>query len=125
MAGYAMLQGKKWAYPMKSLAIIIGRAASEEDKEAMKENEELVWHVDLEINSAIDISRQQAFIAYNFQKEQFEIKNLSENNEIYVNGKTVKHEHLAAPLDSSDLIQIGTEDFVFLLPMESRKVNAK
>lgn len=120
-----MLQGKKWAYPMKSLAIIIGRAASEEDKEAMKENEELVWHVDLEINSAIDISRQQAFIAYNFQKEQFEIKNLSENNEIYVNGKTVKHEHLAAPLDSSDLIQIGTEDFVFLLPMESRKVNAK
>jgi len=120
-----MLQGKKWAYPMKSLAIIIGRAAFEEDKEAMKENEELVWHVDLEINSAIDISRQQAFIAYNFQKEQFEIKNLSENNEIYVNGKTVKHEHLAAPLDSSDLIQIGTEDFVFLLPMESRKVNAK
>ena len=58
---------------MKSLAIIIGRAPSK-SKDDNVEQELISWQVDLEINSGIKISRQQAFIAYNFYNEQFEIK---------------------------------------------------
>lgn len=87
----------------------------------MDEKEVVTWHVDLEINSAIKISRQQAFIAYNFHWGHFEIKNLSEEHEIYINGKSLTSDMDPMPLESSDMVQIGTEDFIFLLPMETRK----
>ena len=104
---------------MKNLAIIIGRAPPK-NKDDKNEQDWITWHVDLEINSAVKISRQQAFIAYNFYNEEFEIKNLSRENEIYVNCTPYTYKNDPVPLKSSDVIQIGTEDFVFLLPVESK-----
>ena len=108
---------------MKSLVIIIGKAPRKYHKN-IEDPEMTTWHVDLEINSSIpsdvDPCRQQAFIAFNFMKEQFEIKNLSEKQEIYVNGKSYTFYDDPVKLESNDMVQIGTEDFVFLLPIDSK-----
>lgn len=103
---------------MKSLAIIIGKAPEKYSEDSLK-SEIVTWHVDLEINSAIEISRQQAFIAFNFLRQHFEIKNLSEEHEIYVNGRSITSYDDPLPLESSDVVQIGSEDFIFLLPLDS------
>ena len=104
---------------MKQLVIIIGRAPPKINPN-LSETEQVTWHVDLELNPSIPqttpLPRQQAFIAYNFDKGHFEIKNLSENQEIYVNGDSYTYLDPACPLENSDMVQIGTEDFVFLLP---------
>jgi hypothetical protein len=109
---------------MKSLAIIIGRAPPKYSKNYTDPNL-TTWHVDLEINSFIPsvtkVARQQAYIAFNFTTENFEIKNLSETQEIYINGKGYSSNDDTVALESSDMIQIGTEDFIFLLPIDSKK----
>ena len=103
---------------MKTLAIIIGRAPQKYNKD-MNQDEIVTWHVDLEINSAIKISRQQAFIAFNFLTQKFEIKNLSDEHKIYINGKAIGGYDDPVALESSNVIQIGSEDFIFLLPLDS------
>ncbi|CAI2370770.1 unnamed protein product [Moneuplotes crassus] len=128
ISGYALLQGKKWHYIMKSLVIIIGRAPTPVLKNTNTPHTtagrgfkgSITWHVDLEINPSIPTSaatsRQQAFIAFNFYTENFEIKNLSETQLLYINGKSYSHSDDPVPLETNDMIQVNSEDFVFLLP---------
>lgn len=112
------MQGKKWHYIMKSLIIIIGKAPPKFSK--AKTSEITTWQVDLEINPSIPSessgARQQAFIAFNFHTEQFEMKNLAADQPVYVNGKSYTHFDDPVPLETNDMIQVNSEDFVFLLP---------
>jgi hypothetical protein len=103
---------------MKTLSIIIGRAPPRYTKNYTDPNL-TTWHVDLEINSFVPsvtkIARQQAFIAFNFMTENFEIKNISEEQEIYVNGKGYTCNDEAVALESSDMIQIGkSQNLIFI-----------
>ena len=94
----------------------------------MKDPELQTWHVDLEINSSIPSDtrnpRQQAFIVFNFHNEQFELKNLSEEQEIFVNGSSYTYVDDPIILENNDMVQIGGEDFVFLIPTDS-KINLR
>ena len=45
---------------------------------------------------------------------------MSEEHEIYVNCTPYTWSNDPIPLKSNDVIQIGTEDFIFLLPVESK-----
>jgi hypothetical protein len=54
---------------------------------------------------------------YNFEKEIFEIKNLSKKYPLYVNGDPLYQKDHPLPLGSKDVVSVGGETFVFLLPV--------
>lgn len=119
-AGYALLKGSDWSYYMKELSIIIGRKPEKHGVRGIKNNEEenVTWEVDLDLGSHKRVSKQHAFLAFNFLDNCFEIKNISTKHPIYVNDEELKPWQIMS-LSSRSLIKIGSIEFYFLLPIEN------
>jgi hypothetical protein len=118
--GFALLRGNNWLYYMKKLNCIIGRAPIKHgvlmnNYNKVKTNN-TTWLVDIDLGQQRKISKQHALIAYNFELNTFEIKNLSKKFPIKVNGEVLKFNDEAI-LSSKSLIQISNQEFYFLLPI--------
>lgn len=118
--GFALLRGNNWLYYMKKLNCIIGRAPVKHgvlinNFNKVKTNN-TTWLVDIDLGQQRKISKQHALIAYNFELNTFEIKNISKKFPIKVNGEVLKFNDEAI-LSSKSLIQISNQEFYFLLPI--------
>ena len=118
--GFALLRGNNWLYYMKKLNCIIGRAPIKHGVLMNNYNKVKInnttWLVDIDLGQQRKISKQHALIAYNFELNTFEIKNLSKKFPIKVNGEVLKFNDEAI-LSSKSLIQISNQEFYFLLPI--------
>ena len=118
--GFALLRGNNWLYYMKKLHCIIGRAPIKNgiliNNYAKTKLGNTTWLVDIDLGQQRKISKQHALIAYNFEINTFEIKNLSKKFPIKVNGEVLKFNEEAI-LSSKSLIQISNQEFYFLLPI--------
>ena len=131
--GFALLKGNNWCYYMKKLYCIIGRAPvkfgiqmnssgnSKNNKNetnlisAVSDNSgNTTWHIDVDLGQNKRISKQHGIIAYNFHTCSFEILNISKNFPIKVNGEIINYGE-DMPLTSKSLINIGNQEFYFLL----------
>lgn len=119
-AGYALLKGSDWSYYMKDLSIIIGRKPEKHGVRGIKncEDENVTWEVDLDLGSHKRVSKQHAFLAFNFLDNCFEIKNISTKHSIFVNDEEIKPWQIIS-LSSRSIIKIGSIEFYFLLPVEN------
>jgi hypothetical protein len=79
-----MFKGNNWRYFMQKLYCIIGRSPINYKKKNL--DLKVVWHVDVDLGHLRKVSRQHALIAFNFEKECFELKCLSKKYPVYVNG---------------------------------------
>jgi hypothetical protein len=118
--GFALLRGNNWLYYMRKLNCIIGRAPVKHGVLMNNYNKvktsNTTWLVDIDLGQQRKISKQHALIAYNFELNTFEIKNLSKKFPIKVNGEVLKFNDEAL-LSSKSLIQISNQEFYFLLPV--------
>ena len=111
--GFAMLRFSNWAYYIKKLFCIIGYKPIKHDNINLKSN--TLWEVDVDLGHASNISKQHALIAYNFELESFEIKNISQKFSLTVNGvKMNPNEEMI--LSNKSIIIIGNQEFYFFLP---------
>jgi predicted component of type VI protein secretion system len=104
---------------MKKLYCILGRAPMKNGVMLGNTNSTLgnkTWHIDVDLGQKRKISKQHALIVYNFQTCCFEIKNLSKNIPIKVNGEYLIYNE-EMPLSSKSSIIIGNQEFYFLLPI--------
>ena len=124
--GFAMLKAKDWKYLLRRTVCIIGRAPTPQVIAQSKQSihfylisylEGETWYVDLNLFPTKKISRQHALIAYNFEKLQFEIRNLSKKYRLYVNEIVLTYNDAPHPLNSRDIIHIGKHTLSFLLPL--------
>ena len=111
--GFAMLRGINWVYYIKKLHCIIGRKPMKYNKPTNPTN--TTWEIDVDLSYGKKISKQHALIVYNFIVGSFEIKNLSKKFPIKVNGELMNYNE-EMPLLSKSYINIGNQDFYFLLP---------
>jgi hypothetical protein len=130
--GFALLKGTNWCYYIKKLCCLIGRAPikygvplnslsanKNSNNKVAPPTENLgktTWHVDVDLGQNRKISKQHALIAYNFQTCSWEIQNLSKKYPLKVNGEDIKYGE-DMPLTSKTLINIGNQEFYFLLPL--------
>jgi hypothetical protein len=112
-----MFKGNNWRYFMQKLYCIIGRSPINYKKKNL--DLKVVWHVDVDLGHLRKVSRQHALIAFNFDKECFELKCLSKKYPVYVNGDAYYLKDQAVPLTSRSIVSISTESFFFLLPPET------
>jgi len=92
---------------MRNTHIIIGRSPQKVTSR---------WLVDLDLGRSKLVSRQHALIVYNFRDQRFEIRCLSKNARIKVDGKTYRLQDGSVPLRNLSVISIGAETFAFVLP---------
>ena len=111
--GFAMLRCANWGYYIQKLYCIIGYKPKKHDIDSNKCN--TVWEVDVDLGHIKNVSKQHAFIAYNFHIKSFEIKNLSKKFSIRVNGVQMNYNE-EMPLSHKSVINIGNQEFFFLLP---------
>lgn len=130
--GFALLKGTNWCYYIKKLYCIIGRAPikygvplnslssnKNSNNKVAPPTENLgktTWHIDVDLGQNRKISKQHALVAYNFQTCSWEIQNLSKKYTLKVNGEDIKYGE-DMPLTSKTLINIGNQEFYFLLPL--------
>ena len=118
-SGFALLKGDNWSYLMKKLNCIIGRLAEKHSLRGFVcENQEITYDLDVNLGSHKRISKQHAFISFNFSENCFEIKNISKKFCLQVNGEDVLPGN-EMPLSSRSVIKIGHKEFYFLLPIEN------
>jgi hypothetical protein len=118
--GFALLRGNNWLYYMKKLNCVIGRAPVKNgiliNNFNKSNSNNTTWLLDIDLGQQRKISKQHALIAYNFELNTFEIKNISKKFPIKVNGELLKFNDEAI-LTSKSLIQISNQEFYFLLPI--------
>ena len=102
---------------MPKLYCVIGRSPINYKKRGRVLGVKVVWHVDLDLGGYVRrVSRQHALVAFNFERELFEIKCLSRKYPIRVNGKSVSFTDPPTPIKSGSIICVGRESFFFMLP---------
>ena len=111
--GFAMLRCANWGYYIKKLYCIIGYKPIKHDNISNKCY--TTWEVDVDLGHIKNVSKQHALIVYNFQIKSFEIKNLSKKFSIRVNGVQMNYNE-EMPLSHKSVINIGNQEFFFLLP---------
>ena len=113
-SGYCLLKGRNWNFFMAKLYCIIGRSPINYKNRNVEVK--TVWHVDVDLGHLRKVSRQHALIAFNFEKETFEIKCLSKKYPVTVDKTQLTFSDAALPLKSGQIIGISNESFFFLLP---------
>jgi len=83
---------------MQKLFCIIGRSPINYKRHNI--DIKVVWHVDVDLGNLRKVSRQHALIAYNFEKEYFEIKCLSKKYCVNVDKTQLSFNDPAFPLKS-------------------------
>ena len=111
--GFAMLRCANWGYYIKKLYCIIGYKPVKHDNISNKCH--TTWEVDVDLGHIKNVSKQHALIVYNFELKTFEIKNLSKKFPIRVNGIQMNYNE-EMELQHKSLINIGNQEFFFLLP---------
>ena len=111
--GFAMLRCANWGYYIKKLYCIIGYEPVKHDNISNKCH--TTWEVDVDLGHIKNVSKQHALIVYNFELKTFEIKNLSKKFPIRVNGIQMNYNE-EMELQHKSLINIGNQEFFFLLP---------
>ena len=111
--GFAMLRCANWGYYIKKLYCIIGYKPVKHDNISNKCY--TTWEVDVDLGHIKNVSKQHALIVYNFVLKSFEIKNLSKKFPIRVNGVQMNYNE-EMPLYHKSVINIGKQEFFFLLP---------
>ena len=111
--GFAMLRCANWGYYIKKLYCIIGYKPVKHDNISNKCH--TTWEVDVDLGHIKNVSKQHALIVYNFELKSFEIKNLSKKFPIRVNRIQMNYNE-EMPLHHKSLINIGNQEFFFLLP---------
>jgi len=112
--GFALLKAKNWQYLMQKPYCMIGRSVN--PKELPSKTRKYKWHVDVDLVTNGNVSRQHAVILYNFEQENYEIKCLSKKNPVKVGDFFFFFKDKPCPLTSKTMITIGNESFVFYLP---------
>ena len=111
--GFAMLRCANWGYYIKKLYCIIGYKPVKHDNISNKCH--TTWEVDVDLGHIKNVSKQHALIVYNFELKTFEIKNLSKKFPIRVNGIQMNYNE-EMELQHKSMINIGNQEFFFLLP---------
>ena len=111
--GFAMLRCANWGYYIKKLYCIIGYKPVKHDNISNKCH--TTWEVDVDLGHIKNVSKQHALIVYNFELKTFEIKNLSKKFPIRVNGIQMNYNE-EMELQHKSLINIGNQEFFFLIP---------
>lgn len=103
-SGFALLRGQDREYYVRKYEIVLGRNNKSAD-------------LDVALGDNMNISRQHATIAYNFDLKVFELRVLGKNG---VSVNSVLHTPSSPPvvLHSQDVLQIGDQRIYFLLPRQ-------
>ncbi|KNC84559.1 hypothetical protein SARC_03232 [Sphaeroforma arctica JP610] len=109
LVAYAKIIGTDFEFFMQTLSIIIGRTA------AVSLTTE-PSHLDVDLTGYDGIDTRHCTIMYNFDREMFELKVLSETHPVQVNDLLLKKSSRPHMLRSKDLVIVGDAHFYFLLP---------
>lgn len=99
---FAKLQGEGLEYFVRKYEVLLGRKSKSTE-------------LDIVLGDNMNISRQHAKIAYNFQLGVFELTVMGKNG-VTVNGVLHTPSSAPQPLYTQDFLQVGEQKFFFLLP---------